>query len=299
MSDPVGGTGDTLHEIGQPGEHLPDATQYANIHSSVLLESFGIHNLSINNHASPPLMDESSQTPFPVLPQRRAYDNGSPIYFQVTTWLTSLRRSSWTVSDGAHTRQETVEQLIGQRTTHTTVDLVAEARDDHDPPRFISNIANQVRFRAWLPSFRRTGPIQTAGEFASRGEPASEFTGPGDTESWNPQYNNGPGHHIGATVNVDSVQGELSHPPLVGRRGPSMYKTTHISHKSPIIDPETDLPLDEDNESAVRYSRMPPNPENASGGQENGFEFRHATTPQDESLITEMPGTWFNEDEPL
>ena len=187
--------------------------------NNVVLETFDIRNLSMNEHTSPFTMDEASQIPIPIDPQRQEYNTGAPAYFQVTTWLTSLRRSTWTMSNGTHARQETVEQLIGQRTTHNAMDPVAESRDDRDSPQFINNIASQVRFPTWLPSFRRTRPIQPTDMFARVDEPDNEFTGPTAGESWNPQYINSPSHNVGPTIRVDSIQGELSDSPLTGRRG--------------------------------------------------------------------------------
>ena len=129
------------------------------------------------------------------------------------------------------------------------------------------------------------------------GEPVSEATGP-SADSWDPQHLNSPHHHVGPTISVDSIQGELSHSHLTGRRDSTcMYETTYICHSLLITNTEAGLPFDEHNEAAAQYCQMSPNLEDTSEYRENDFETRHDTTNGSECSNIEMPGTWYNEDQ--
>ena len=252
--------------------------------------------MGVHSNSSTPQIVEQSHVPIAGDTPLQDHSNNSAAYFQVTTWLTSLRRSTWMSNTGAHTSHETFEQLIDQHTTRTTAEPTDAHGFDRSLPRISDSFTTQVHFPTWLQSFRRPGWIQGASSFAGISESASESALPSAANSLASLQ----GERLGIPVefghSIESkIEDELSESPFVALKNrqhmPSMLNTPT---ESVIADVQMNRSLDSYNK------RQPGSDWNTTKleiSQNNSFETPYDSDGIDRNTINEMPGAWYCEDD--
>ena len=296
-SCPAESVDETWGAEGQYGEQFPKTHLQTDNQGSVSLKAPGIHNLGINNYASSLQMGEHGHGPITGIAQPQERSNSSATYFQVTTWLTSLRRSTWTASSGTRTGHETFEQLINQHTTRAIVDPRDDPRDDLNSTPVISSFASQAHYPTWLPSFRRSSWNRGADSFAVIGEPLSEAVSPSMTGFWGLLYGERSSYQVGPRTSVESTQSDFLESPAMetedNQRTASMSDTPV---EGVLTDAQAEFPL-EHGEPGADSDWNSEDHDVTRVDQNNGFETRREPQNDRRDVVNEMPGAWYSEEE--